>query len=82
MRPSRQAWVTTVFQSLPPAGIAMEICDRVREGQGSEEAIRNSLNYIVNDAERSNPVRKTRSFHEEGNLCQLQVKRFFENVES
>lgn len=36
----------------------MEIGDRVREGQGSEEAIKNSLNYIINDAELSNPVRK------------------------
>lgn len=36
------------FRSLPPAGIAMEIGDRVREGQGSEEAIRNSLNYVAN----------------------------------
>lgn len=36
-----------VFWSLPPAGIAVEIGDRVREGQGSEEAIRNCLNYIV-----------------------------------
>lgn len=35
-------------QSLPPAGIAMEIGDRVREGQESEEAITDSLNYIVN----------------------------------
>lgn len=85
MRPSRQAWVTTEH---PRACLQQELLWKLVAGLGKDKKMRRQLQTplitllmgLAMTAECSNPVRKPGSFHEEGNLCQLQVKRFSENV--
>lgn len=87
MRPSRQARVTTEHSG---ACLQQELLWKLVAGLEKDKEVRRQLKTpliillkgLAMTAECSNPVRKPRSFHEERNLCQLQVKRFSENVES
>lgn len=83
MRPSRQAWVTTEY---PRACLQQEFLWKLVTGLGKDKEVRRQLHTplitllmgLAMTAKCSNPVRKPGSFHEERNLCQLQVKRFSE----